>query len=171
MGSEAKSRDLVARTVPCRWVSDYLDRFHQGLTIVTTALTWAERLAASNDIDIRPVPEGRRGMTPGKLMLYPSAWMVNDAIRAIPEGDSVTPKELRARLARQYDVTYTCPVTTTMMLRVVAEAANEARANGAPLAEVTPVWRVLNRSASALRQLTFEPGWVADAREREGLPT
>ena len=137
----------------------------------TTTTTWAERLEASNEIDIRPVAEGRRGMTPGKLMLYPSARMVNDAIRAIPEGESVTPKELRARLAEQYDVTYTCPVTTTMMLRVVAEAANEARACGAPPAELAPVWRVLDRSASALRQVTFDPDWVADAREREGLPS
>jgi hypothetical protein len=137
---------------------------------MTTALTWAERLEASNEIDIRPVAEGRRGMTPGKLMLYPSARMVNDAIRAIPEGQTITPKELRARLAEQYDVTYTCPVTTTMMLRIVAEAANEARDEGVPLTQVTPVWRVLDRSASALRKLTFEPDWMADQREREGLP-
>lgn len=138
---------------------------------MTTTTTWAERLAASNDVDIRPVAEGRRGMTAGKLMLYPSAQMVNDAIRAIPEGESVTPRELRTRLAEQYDVTYTCPVTTTMMLRVVAEAANEAHANGAPLAELTPVWRVLDRSAPALRKLTFDPDWVLAARDREGLPT
>ena len=89
--------------------------------------SWDERLEASDGIDIRPVPEGRRSMTPGKSMLYPSARMVNDAILAIPEGQSVTPKELRTLLANQHNADYTCPVTTTMMLRVVAEAANEAQ--------------------------------------------
>lgn len=134
------------------------------------AATWAERLAASDEVDIRPVPEGRRGMTPGKAMLYPSARMVNEAIRAIPAGQSVTPKELCGILARQHDVTYTCPVTTTMMLRIVAEAANEARGLGAADEAVTPVWRVLGRGASALRKLSFDPGWIAAEREHERLP-
>ena len=132
-----------------------------------TDTTWAERLAASDGIDIRPVPEGRRGMTPGKAMLYPSARMVNDAIREIPAGQTVTPKELRATLAERHGAEYTCPVTTTMMLRIVAEAANEARNRGAQLDEVTPVWRVLDQRASALRKLTFDPAWIVAERDRE----
>lgn len=129
--------------------------------------TWAERIAASDGVDIRPVPEGRRGMTPGKAMLYPSARMVNDAIREIPAGQSITPKELRALLADRHDAEYTCPVTTTMMLRIVAEAANEARGNGSPVSEVTPVWRVLDRRASAMRKLSFDPEWILAERDRE----
>jgi hypothetical protein len=133
-----------------------------------TEPTWAERLAASDGIDIRPVPEGRRGMTPGKAMLYPSARMVNEAIRAIPAGQTITPKELRASLADRYDAEYTCPVTTTMMLRIVAEAANEARDHGSSLDELPPVWRVLGPGASALGKLTFDPIWLLEEREREG---
>lgn len=132
-------------------------------------LTWTEQRDASTGIDIRPVPEGRRGMTPGKLMLYPSARMIDEAIRAIPEGQSVSPRELRLLLANEHDADYTCPVTTTMMLRVVAEAANEAHEAGISLTEVTPVWRVLDRKASALRKLTFDPGYLHDQRIREGL--
>ncbi len=56
-----------------------------------------------------------------------------------------------------------------MMLRVVAEAANEAHEQGAPLTEVTPVWRVLDRGASALRKLTFDPDYFLEQRVREGL--
>lgn len=129
--------------------------------------TWAEQLAESDGVDIRPVSEGRRGMTPGKSMLYPSARMVNDAIREIPAGQAVTPKELRATLADRHDAEYTCPVTTTIMLRIVAEAANEARGHGMAPAEVTPVWRVLDRRASALRKLTFDPAWILEERDRE----
>jgi hypothetical protein len=131
------------------------------------SLTWAERLAASDDVDIRPVPEGRRSMTPGTSMLYPSARMVDDAIRAIPEGQTITPKELRVLLADRVDADYTCPVTTTMMLRIVAEAANEARQDGAARQEISPVWRVLDRKASALRHLTFDPAWIIEERTRE----
>jgi hypothetical protein len=130
--------------------------------------TWAERLAASDGVDIRPVPEGRRGMTPGKAMLYPSARMVYDAICALPEGATITPKELWASLAARYDAEYTCPVTTTMMLRIVAEAANEARQNGAVRDQIAPVWRVLDGKASALRKLTFDPAWILEERAMEG---
>ena len=133
------------------------------------AQSWAAQREASDQVDIRPVPEGRRGMTPGKLMLYPSARMIDEAIRAIPEGQAISPRELRQHLANQYDADYTCPVTTTIMLRIVAEAANEGHQRGAPLADVTPVWRVLDRKASALRKLTFDPGYMLDQREREGL--
>lgn len=132
-----------------------------------TETTWADRLAASDGVDIRPVPEGRRGMTPGKAMLYPSARMIDRAIRDIPEGQTVTPKELRATLADLHDAEYTCPVTTTMMLRIVAEAANESRDLGAPEGELTPVWRVLDQKASALRKLTFDPAWILAERARE----
>jgi hypothetical protein len=134
---------------------------------MTQITSWAERLAASDGVDIRPVPEGRRGMTPGKLMLYPSAHMVYDAIRAVPEGQTITSKELRTSLADRYDVEYTCPVTTTMMLRIVAEAANEARQNGVGRDEIAPVWRVLDGKASALRKLTFDPAWILEERARE----
>lgn len=132
--------------------------------------SWADQLEASNGIDIRPVPEGRRGMTPGASMLYPSARMIDAAIRAIPEGRGISPRELRLRLADAHGADYTCPVTTTMMLRIVAEAANEAHRAGAPLAEVTPAWRVLGKGASALRKLSFDPGYFADRRTDEGLP-
>lgn len=133
-------------------------------------LTWSQQRDPSDHIDIRPVPEGRRSMTPGKAMLYPSARMVDDAIRAIPDGQAISPRELRLILADQYGANYTCPVITTSMLRIVAEAANEACRDGASLTEVTPVWRVLGRKASALRKLSFGPGYLIDQRRREGLP-
>jgi hypothetical protein len=122
---------------------------------------------ASTGVDIRPVPEGRRAMIPGKSMLYPSARLLNDRIRGLPAGETITVRDLRERLAAEHGAEYTCPVTTTRMLRVVAEAANEARANGEPLDGLTPVWRALEKSASALRQLTFDPEWIVAERERE----
>lgn len=133
--------------------------------------SWAEKLRASTESEVRPVPAGRKGAGPGNTMLYPSARLLNDTIRAIPEGQGITPKELRSELARRHGASMTCPVTTTMMLRIVAEAANEAHRNGASLAEVTPVWRVLDKKASALRKLTFDPGYILDQRAEEGLPS
>lgn len=134
-------------------------------------LSWAEKLRASTESEVRPVPPERKGAGPGKTMLFPSAQLLNDTIRAIPEGQSVTPTELRSELARRHGASMTCPVTTTMMLRLVAEAANESHRNGTSLDEVTPVWRVLDGKAAALRKLTFDPGYILDQRAKEGLPS
>jgi hypothetical protein len=128
---------------------------------------WAELLEASSEFEIRPFPEGRRGAAEGKTVLLPSARMLNDAIRAIPEGQTVTPCELRIALARQHNASITCPVTTTMMLRVVAEAAHEAYQHGADLADVTPVWRVLDSDTPGGTQAVIRP-YVPPPRARPG---
>ena len=128
---------------------------------------WADALAASSEFEVRPIPAGRRAAGEGKTMLFPSARMIDDAIRAIHEGQTVTPRELRALLAQAHGASMTCPVTATMMLRIVAEAANEAYQDGAPLAEVTPVWRVLDPTAAALKKLSFDPGYLLRERATE----
>lgn len=137
---------------------------------MTTSPNWIAELHASTGIDIRPVPEGRRGMTPGRDMLYPSATMLNNAILALPPGETITPRELRARLATEHDVTYVCPVTTTRMLRVVLEAANQQLDSGTPITDVTPVWRAVDPAASALRKLTLDPAWITAQRQQERTP-
>jgi hypothetical protein len=106
-------------------------------------------------------------MAAGTTMLYPSARLLNDTIRALPAGETITVREMRLRLASTYGADFTCPVTTTRMLRVVAEAANEARSLGQPLSEITPVWRAMEKSASAMRGLGFDPAWIVAERERE----
>jgi len=135
-----------------------MDRAHPG--------TWAQRLAEWNEVDVRPVPAGRGKMTPGLPMLYPSATMVNDAINALPEGETITVKELKSRLAANHNAHYTCPVTMVRAVRVVLEAANEAVAAGAALASVTPVWRAVEPTHGAWRKLSFDPADLKALRER-----
>ena len=135
--------------------------------VAAVTMTWRDQAAASTGIDIRPVPEGRRGMTPGKSMLYPTASVILEAIRAIPAGEAISPRELRDDLARRHDVGYTCPVTTARNLRLLAEATNEAHQAGTPPDELAPIWRVLNAKAAALRNVTFDPAWIFELRQRE----
>jgi hypothetical protein len=130
-------------------------------------LTWIEQVEASTGIDIRPVPEGRRGMTPGKSMLYPTASVILEAIRDVPAGQAITPRELRDNLARRHEVDYTCPITTARNLRLLAEATNEAHQAGTPPDELAPIWRVLDAKAAALRKVSFDPAWIIDQRQQE----
>ncbi|MGH2562082.1 MAG: hypothetical protein ACRDJH_23735 [Thermomicrobiales bacterium] len=128
---------------------------------------WAEKLDEPRDIEIRPVAEGRKNLRAGQLMPYPNGRAVDAVIRAIPTGQAMTRKSLRDELARTHGADISCPVTTGICLRIVAEAAYEAFTNGTPIAEVAPVWRVLDPTAPVLKKVSFDPAFILDQRARE----
>ena len=131
---------------------------------------WTAKLHANPEPEVRPMPKDRIGLHRGDLCLLPSARLVDDFIRAIPKGKSVSILELRERLARQYKAEGTCPVHLGYHLRTVAEAACEARDRGAPLRSITPVWRVLDDKVPTLGKLSAEnAAWIRKRRAQEGL--
>lgn len=132
---------------------------------MTESTHWRDQVAASSAVDIRPVPEGRRSMRPGAPMLYPTAQVLLQAIRSIPVGRTVTPRDLKGELGRQYGVEYICPVTMSRNLRLVAEGVNEARDAGD--SDLDPIWRVLTPKESCLKSVSFDPAWLTEARQRE----
>ena len=131
---------------------------------------WTERLNASPEPEVRPMPASRIGLRKGDLVLLPSARLIDDFIRAIPKGKAVSVLDMRATLARRHKAKGTCPVHTGYHLRTVAEAACEARDRGTPLRDITPVWRVLDADAPTLRKLSPKnAAWIAERRTKERL--
>ncbi len=82
-------------------------------------------------------------------MLIPSPLQVQKAINGIPLGKTVTLTELRKTLAEQSDADVTCPYTARVCWALVAEAAEEDRAEGKP--DVTPWWRVTKDGAPSAK--------------------
>ncbi|AIE84002.1 MGMT family protein [Fimbriimonas ginsengisoli] len=103
-------------------------------------LTARERLAAGDPPAVYTLDDAKAARLKGRTMLIPSPMQVRDAIAAIPVGQSKTFGQLRADLARDSGADVTCPFAAGVFWRVVAEAAEEDRAEGAT--EVTPWWRV-----------------------------
>ena len=131
--------------------------------------SWTEKLNSPKPHQVKPVPKDMAGMKKGQTMLIPTAKIVDRFIRAIPEGRSTDYRALRAALARQYGAEVTCPITTGIFLRIVAEAAWEAYENGAGIDEITPVWRVLDKNSPTVKKISFDPQFLYDQRQREGL--
>jgi 6-O-methylguanine DNA methyltransferase, DNA binding domain len=75
------------------------------------------------------------------LMLIPTPILVDEVIRKVPKGKLVTVSEIRRRLAIEFSADVSCPLTTGIFIRIVAEAAEENRAGGRK--RVTPYWRVV----------------------------
>lgn len=100
-------------------------------------------------------------------MLIASPLAVEAIIRRVPEGRVVTMGALRAALARDHRADYTCPLTTGIFLRVVAEAAEEERAAGrGPLA---PYWRVVRDDGALIDKLPGGVAAQARALDAEGV--
>jgi hypothetical protein len=74
-------------------------------------------------------------------MLVPTPRLLDSLIREIEPGKLSTLRALRARLARDFNADLTCPLTTAIFMRIVAEVAEEEARAGRR--EVTPYWRVL----------------------------
>jgi alkylated DNA nucleotide flippase Atl1 len=94
-------------------------------------------------------------------MLISTPLEVQQVVRGIRKGRVLTMGELRARLAAQHNADYTCPLTTGIFLRIVAEAAEEERSAG--MVRVSPWWRVVRDDGTLNDRL---PGGGVDQARR-----
>ena len=109
------------------------------------------------------------GIKAGQRMLVGTPQMIDDYIRAIPSGEGRTIIRMRRELARREGCDAACPVSTGIFLRIVAEAALEALADGSNIDEVTPFWRVVSSKEKLAQKLDIDPAWLDHQREREGI--
>lgn len=132
--------------------------------------SWTERLNTPGINGIKPSPRSFSDVVEGQSMLVPTARQVDDFIRTIPQGVHLDVRTLRRELARRHGAEVTCPVTIGYHLRTVAEAANEDVERGAGLPDITPFWRVLDKTTPTTGRLSFGQAFGAAQRRREGLP-
>ena len=131
--------------------------------------TWAEKL----NIDRKPVLEKAdkkfAGIEEGQMILIPTPKVVDAYIRQIPKGKHVDTITLRKDLAAEYHAETTCPLTTGIFIRIVAEAAYEEYEKGKPLNKITPFWRVISEKSPAAKKLTFGIKFLKQQRMKEGI--
>jgi alkylated DNA nucleotide flippase Atl1 len=101
------------------------------------------------------------------VMLISTPKLVDALIRKVPKGRLITVGAIRKLLAGEFKADVTCPLTTGIFIRIVAEAAEEARAEGAK--RITPYWRVIRDNGELNPK--FPGGVNAQARylRAEGL--
>ena len=86
--------------------------------------TAREKLEARQQAE---VVDDRRGR--GR-MLIPRPLDVDALVRQVPVGRLVAVDQIRERLAREHNADLTCPLCTSIFLRLAAEAAEEDLAEG-----------------------------------------
>jgi hypothetical protein len=108
--------------------------------------TWREKLEKEQEprvVDTPPKMQQRFGA--GKLLI-PTPALVDALMQKAPPGKLITINQIRERLARDFNVDSTCPLTTGIFVRISAEAAEEYLQMG--MKEITPYWRIVKNDGS-----------------------
>ena len=131
--------------------------------------TWAEKLNIDRNPVIEKVDKAFAGIRKGQTMLIPAPKMVDTYIRQIPRGKQADAETIRKDLAAEYHAETTCPLTTGIFIRIVAEAAYEEYQKGKPLDQITPFWRVIRETSATAKKLTFGIEFLKEQRLKEGI--
>jgi len=107
------------------------------------------------------------GIKAGQMMFVGMPLIVDAYVRSIPYGQYRTITAVRNELARRNKCDATCPVSTSVFIRMVAEAAIEEMAENKNLSEVAPFWRVLTSKDKITKKLSIDPLWVDQQRALE----
>ncbi|MFM7401877.1 MAG: hypothetical protein ACKO4W_13335 [Bacteroidota bacterium] len=102
---------------------------------------WQDKLHKNQLPVIKEGPEQWNIRFGGSRMLIANPELVYEKIKTIPKGEVMTIKELRTKLAEDFDADYTCPLTAGIFLRIAAEAAEEMTTAGNR--PELPWWRVI----------------------------
>jgi hypothetical protein len=105
----------------------------------------------------------------GASMLIATPEIVEAYIRNIPKGTHTDMQQMRKDLAAEYNAEYTCPLTSGIFLRIVAEAAYEEYMAGKSIKKITPFWRMIDKKAPVSKKLTFGTDLIIEQRTKEGL--
>lgn len=122
---------------------------------MATRKTWTDKLHQAKESKIKRIDTDFADIPAGSSMFIATPQLIDSYVKQLPKGTHVNIRTLRKDLALQHGADYTCPVTTGIFLRIVAEAAWEKLQQGTPAANVTPFWRVIEPDSLMAKKLSF----------------
>ena len=88
-------------------------------------------------------------------------------LKNIPTGTTMSIQAFRRRLAEKNNCDATCPVSTSLFLRIVAEHAWEEYSLSGSTKDIAPFWRTVDASSPMAKKLSFDSAWINLQRELE----
>lgn len=130
--------------------------------------SWVDKMDQDHSV-VKKLDKDFADMKAGSLMYISNPKTIDAYIRNIPKGKSTDLKTMRKDLAIEHQADVTCPVTTGIFLRIVAEAANEQLEQGKSIGRITPFWRVIDSKMPLAKKLTFGTKLIREQRKKEKL--
>ncbi len=132
--------------------------------------TWAEKMKPDMEYKVEVTEKDFADVPAGHTLLIATPTIVDEYVRHIPEGTHVPIKQMREDLAAEYGAEFTCPVTSGIFLRIVAENAYDQLQKGEPIDKIAPFWRMIDKKSTSAKKLACGLDWLQQQREKEGLP-
>ncbi|MFN6063187.1 MAG: hypothetical protein ACK49K_07855 [Bacteroidota bacterium] len=134
---------------------------------MTKKKTWLDKLNESKHPHTVKLMKAFAGIPAESNLFIPSPKLIDEYIQHIGFGKRIDTKTLRKDLALEHNADYTCPVTTGIFLRIVAEANYEKLQQGISLKEITPFWRVIEPNSALAKKLTFGQEFLVQQIDNE----
>ena len=131
------------------------------------AKTAAERLQADKKPKQVVLDKDFAGVKKGQKLFVSTPQIVDDYIKKIPYGETRTIQRMRKEMARRRKCDASCPVSTSIFIRISAQAAIDELNQGKTMEEVTPFWRVLEPDDKISKKLNIDSEWIQFQRESE----
>jgi len=133
--------------------------------------TWQERLNQSKTPLVKQLEFDFAGLKGGTMMLVSAPQEIDEYIRRIPFGKTCSIKQMGAELAQKHGADAICPASTSIFLRIVAEAACEELQAGKDVGSITPFWRVVEPGSRLVQKLACGINFLEAMWECEGVQT
>jgi hypothetical protein len=132
--------------------------------------TWAEKMQTGAP-QITRLDKPFAGVPAGATLLISSPKEVDAYLKThVRPGTSCTVPELRYALAQAHRADATCPMTSSIFVRIVAENAWDELEAGAKITDVAPFWRVVEPNSPLAKKLRAGSEWIARQRAAEQKP-
>lgn len=129
--------------------------------------TWSDKLNDQKEHQLKPLEKDFWGYHKGDVMLIATPQIVDGYVNNIPLGFFTSQEVMRDDLATEYHATFTCPLTTGIFLRIVAEAAYEEFLKDGDSKEITPFWRIIEPGSKLAAKLSFGEKFIVEMRLKE----
>lgn len=131
--------------------------------------SWQEKFYNGKKAVVKILDKKIADMPQGTAMLIATPAIIDDYIQQIPKGNFVNMATIRKDLAITYNAHTTCPLTTGIFIRIIAEKAHEEYRMGKPLVTITPFWRVVNANSTLAKKLPCGADFIKEMQEKEGI--
>ena len=128
--------------------------------------TWAEKMNAKPPHHV-VLEKDFVGIPKGAKLHISSPVEIAAELKTIPPGSFMSIQAVRRRLAEKNKCDATCPVSTSIFLRIVAEHTWEEFNSSSSTQDLAPFWRVVESSSPMAKKLNFDSAWIDLQRELE----
>ena len=128
-----------------------------------------EKRDLDKECQVKINPKKFADIPAGTKMLIPTPKIVDKLVKEIPDGIFLHSKQIRKKLANDYNAEMTCPVVTGISMRIISEAAYEEYQKNKDINKITPFWRIVEPDSKLAGKLACGIDFIIERQIQEGI--